>query len=222
MHYFNALLVKTSNFLQLNCKNWLDPWLLFNSYEEQNNHIGKAEQKLGWLFKNLLNTFALARRDLQNQEITVSHWDNQGKIAAARSGWDIRYFNLNCSYECFEIKKGRRTSSIFYTAQIFPRLVLYMKSCRSCKAGIQILNIKSLIKSHVSLAMGSQNTNKEWSGFASKQFFSRSLCMCILISLLGLLQLYKLTCGSEQADSWIEQMLIVDTKIQDIIIQPLF
>lgn len=86
---------------------FLSPWIFFNSYEEQNDHIGKARTEIGLVIQELAAYLCMVTRALQTWERTlISHWGNRGKIAAARPGWDIRYFCPKYFYEGWGGEEG--------------------------------------------------------------------------------------------------------------------
>lgn len=118
---------------------FLNPWRFFNSYEEQNNHVGKAKPEIGLVIQELIGNWKIS---------LISGWGYQGKIAAARSGWDIRHFYLN--YHCEGLEKQSRSISNIYTVQILPHSVIFLNACI---VHISIFNIESSIKSRAPLAM---------------------------------------------------------------------
>lgn len=130
---------------------FLNPWRFFNIYEEQNNQVGKAKPENGLVIQELIAYLCMVRRDLQTWKISlISHLDNQGKTAAARSGWDIRHFYLNYPCEGFEKKKKQKLfHHLLHSSNT--SIICYFPECMH--RSHSILNIKSSIKSHAPLAM---------------------------------------------------------------------
>lgn len=158
----------------------------------------------------------MVKRDSQN---LISHWGNSGKIAAVRLHWDTKYFYVN---NCHKIKKKKKsTSDILHTIQILSHAVLFIKASFLYIQTVKYWSNTYIVSHEKSILLRTPVPSSclvFLMNSTSKNFMHlHSYCLLVV------LWLSVITSDSNEANNQtLDQMLTVETKIQDITIKPIF